>query len=219
MLWVLILLWLEPPGFNSEQRCLIWQHRPCCLPRKMKRPSNSFFQLGIVEIFYLLELHPANEPRNCNIYQKKDYLLKFRPVCFFMHYIFDPLKIWRLGNQSIALYFILYKWFFDTLFLASTLHGLTPSPITYTLHGLTPSPITSTLHGLIPHPPSLSHTLHVLIPPLSLSHYMVCLGLEGCVWPGRYQKITEPNVTYYLDGAHTNTSIEVTAFSNVYIHT
>ena len=34
-------------------------------------------------------------------------------------------------------------------------------------------------------------------------------GLRRCEWPGRGQRVQRPGVTYYLDGAHTPSSIEV----------
>jgi folylpolyglutamate synthase/dihydropteroate synthase len=39
---------------------------------------------------------------------------------------------------------------------------------------------------------------------------LLLLGLKTCNWPGRNQKICGPNITYYLDGAHTDNSIQVT---------
>lgn len=40
--------------------------------------------------------------------------------------------------------------------------------------------------------------------------YNFCFaGLSTCKWPGRAQTIARKNVTYYLDGAHTKESMEV----------
>jgi folylpolyglutamate synthase len=36
-------------------------------------------------------------------------------------------------------------------------------------------------------------------------------GLKACNWPGRTQQISGPGITYYLDGAHTDQSIQVCA--------
>ena len=38
------------------------------------------------------------------------------------------------------------------------------------------------------------------------------VGLRTCSWPGRNQVITGPGVTYYLDGAHTVNSIQVSCY-------
>ena len=36
------------------------------------------------------------------------------------------------------------------------------------------------------------------------------LGLECAVWRGRTETIKRPNITFYLDGAHTPKSMQVT---------
>ena len=38
---------------------------------------------------------------------------------------------------------------------------------------------------------------------------LYAVGLRTCSWPGRSQIITGPGVSYYLDGAHTAESIQV----------
>jgi len=47
-----------------------------------------------------------------------------------------------------------------------------------------------------------------LAQPFTLTQKMAA-GLQACNWPGRCQKISGPNITYYLDGAHTDESIEL----------
>lgn len=39
------------------------------------------------------------------------------------------------------------------------------------------------------------------------------LGLEKAFWPGRTQRVEREGFTFYLDGAHTRKSIEVTKLS------
>ncbi|GFO11227.1 folylpolyglutamate synthase [Plakobranchus ocellatus] len=68
------------------------------------------------------------------------------------------------------------------------------------------------------HPPDLSHTVATkrltldTIPRLSTSledlNEATVQGLKSCYWPGRSEIIRHGSVTYYLDGAHTEESIE-----------
>jgi len=58
----------------------------------------------------------------------------------------------------------------------------------------------------------------LLLPPwprspriLLLLLLLCAVGLRACSWPGRSQIIKGPGVTYYLDGAHTSDSMQVSS--------
>ena len=58
------------------------------------------------------------------------------------------------------------------------------------------------------------HKLSVYIDTLCVIFWA---GLRDCYWPGRTQTIYARGVTYYLDGAHTADSIQVTNWGCLFV--